>query len=97
MSDSLHYKKQVLANPLEVVQEFLSFGKVLMESRSQLLKSYGVPKINEPLVALDDVITQLSEKLVEVTMREGTSEWELNAQLLEFYAEYDVQHRGSIA
>ena len=63
ITDPLHYAKQMLEDPLEAVQEFLSFEKVLMESRSQLLQGYGVPKINEPLVAIDDVITQLHEQL----------------------------------
>ena len=75
MPPPLHYAKQMLANPLEVVQEFISFDKILKESRSQLLKSYGVPKINESLIALDGVIIQLNEKLIEITNESGTSEW----------------------
>ena len=86
----------MLEDPLEVAQEFLSFEKVLMEARSQLLQGYGVPKINEPLVALDDVITQLHEQLYTTTSAEGTSVWDLNSTLVDMYVEYDIEKRDSI-
>lgn len=97
MTSPLHYAKQMLANPLEAAQQFLSFDKLLMESRLQLLKSYGVPEINEQLVELDALITQIDEKLVDVTKVENQNEWWLNATLLQFYSAYDEQKSGSIA
>ena len=68
-----------------------------MDSRSQLLKSYGVPKINETLVEQDVFITRIHEEIVKITMESNMSEFSLNAKLLQFYAMYDVQKKGYIA
>ena len=46
-----------------------------MDSRSQLLKSYGVPKINETLVEQDVFITRIHEEIVKKTMESNMSEF----------------------
>ena len=77
--DPLHYAKQMLENPLGVAEEFLSFDKVLEDSRRKLFKVYGVPEINVHLIELDEVL-DLSGNIAQLNLKQlrhtrSRSEW----------------------